>query len=302
MIRRVLALALLLVVCLAPGGGLHAWGFDAHRAITSRAIDRLPPEIRPFFDAHRNFIVEHSVDPDLWRNAGFVEEPPRHFLDLDAYGAPPFSALPRDYPQAVAKFGEEMVKKNGTLPWRAQEMYEQLVRALVQHRENSSRWALENAKFYAAVLSHYVADAHMPLHAIVNYDGQLTGQQGVHARFESDLFVRNQARIKYAPVDLPAVTTARDLVFDALTSGAEASGRLLAADRQALGDGLEYDDAYYERFWGGAGDLLDARLSRSVAAVAALITSAWEEAGRPDLTSAPARRPVQKKRTTTSGS
>lgn len=296
MLRRVLALALALVVCLAPRGA-EAWGFDAHRAITSRAIDRLPPEIRPYFDAQRNFIVEHSIDPDLWRNAGFTEEPPRHFLDLDTFGPPPFAALPRDYRAAVEKFGEETIKKNGTVPWRAQEIYEQLVRALVQHRENSSRWALENAKFFAAVLSHYVADAHMPLHAIVNYDGQLTNQRGVHARFESDLFVRYQAHLRFAPVDLPPVTSARDLVFDTLVASAEASGALLAADRQALGDGTEYDDAYYARFWGGAGELLEARLSRSVAAVAAVITSAWQEAGRPDLTTAPPRRPVQKKRT-----
>jgi hypothetical protein len=146
------------------------------------------------------------------------------------------------------------------------------------------------------VLSHYVADAHMPLHAIVNYDGQLTGQQGVHARFESDLFVRNQPRLKYAQVDLPVVTSARDLVFDTLASSADVSGRLLAADRQALGEGLEYDDAYYERFWQGAGDLLEARLSRSVAAVAAVIAAAWHEAGRPDLTRLPPRT-VQRKRT-----
>ena len=295
MLRRVLLFALAFAVCLAPRD-LPAWGFDAHRAITSRAIDRLPPEIRPYFDAQRNFIVEHSIDPDLWRSAGFAEEPPRHFLDMDTFGPPPFTALPRDYRAAVEKFGEETIKKNGTIPWRAQEIYEQLVRALVQHREGSSRWALENAKFYAAVLSHYVADAHMPLHAIVNYDGQLTGQQGVHARFESDLFVRNQPRLKFAQVDLPAVTSARDLVFDTLASSADVSGRLLAADRQALGEGLEYDDAYYERFWQGAGDLLEARLSRSVAAVAAVIAAAWQEAGRPDLTRLPPRA-VQKKRT-----
>jgi hypothetical protein len=301
MVHRRVALCLLaLLVSLLPVPA-GAWGFDAHRLITERAIERLPPEIRPAFEQQKTFIVEHSVDPDLWRNAGFLEEPPRHFLDMDGFTDVAPADLPRDYAAAVARFGEELVKKNGTLPWRAQEMYEQLVRALVQHRENSSRWALENAKFYAAALSHYVADAHMPLHAIVNYDGQLTDQQGVHARFESDLFVRNQARLKYAPVDLPAVTNARDLVFDALASSAEASPRLLAADRRALGTGVEYDDAYYDRFWEGTGELLEARVSRSVAAVAAVIASAWQEAGRPDLTTQP-RRPAQKKRTSTSGS
>ena len=67
----------------------RAWSFDVHRFITDRAIDLLPSEIRPFYQSSRAFIVEHSIDPDLWRSAGWAEEPPRHFLDLDAYGAPP---------------------------------------------------------------------------------------------------------------------------------------------------------------------------------------------------------------------
>ena len=40
------------------------------------------------------------------------------------------------------------------------------------------------------MLGHYVGDAHVPLHAVLNYDGQLTGQTGVHARWESDLVDR----------------------------------------------------------------------------------------------------------------
>ena len=48
-------------------------------------------------------------------------------------------------------------------------------------------WSLENIKLMSAVLAHYVADAHVPFHAVVNYDGQLTGQRGIHSRFESEL-------------------------------------------------------------------------------------------------------------------
>ena len=63
-----------------------AWGFEAHKLIVSRAIDILPAPLRPFFDANRAFIVERSIDPDLWRTAGFTEEPPNHFVDLDYFG------------------------------------------------------------------------------------------------------------------------------------------------------------------------------------------------------------------------
>ena len=294
MLHRVAVCLLALLVSISPVPA-HAWGFDAHRFITERAIERLPPEIRPVFEQQRTFVVEHSVDPDLWRNAGFVEEPPRHFLDMDGFRDVAPADLPRDYATAVARFGEELVKKNGTLPWRAQEMYEQLVRAFEQHGQGSSRWALDNAKFFVAVLSHYVADAHMPLHAVVNYDGQLTDQHGVHARFESDLFFRNRERLRIAPPDLAPAASARDLVFEALGSSFQAVPELLAADREAIGSGLEYDDAYFERFWKGAGPLLETRISRAISAVSATVVGAWERAGRPDLLSQRPR-PVGKKR------
>jgi hypothetical protein len=297
MLHRVAVSLLAFSVSLSPVPA-HAWGFEAHRFITGRAIERLPPEIRPVFEQPETFVVEHSVDPDLWRNAGFLEEPPRHFLDMDGFADVGPADLPRDYAAAVARFGEELVKKNGTVPWRAQEMFEQLVRAFEQHGQGSSRWALDNARFFAAALSHYVADAHVPLHAVVNYDGQLTDQHGVHARFEADLFQRNRDRLRIAPPDLAPAASAREAVFDALTSSFQAVPALLAADRQAIGSGIEYDDAYFDRFWTGAGPLLEARISRSISAVSAVVVGAWERAGRPDLrTTRP--RPVMKKRTVT---
>ncbi len=48
-----------------------AWGNDGHRFITGEALTLLPDPIRPFFERHRAFVVEHSIDPDLWRLAGF---------------------------------------------------------------------------------------------------------------------------------------------------------------------------------------------------------------------------------------
>ena len=70
-------------------------------------IELLPPELKPLFEERRAFIVERAIDPDLWRNVGWEEEPPNHFLDLDyeAFGPYPFNGLPRDYADAVQKFG-----------------------------------------------------------------------------------------------------------------------------------------------------------------------------------------------------
>ena len=102
--RRVLPLALLmLVVSAACAERVAAWGFNGHKFITDRAIDLLPQEIRPFFLKSRTTLVEHCIDPDTYRTIGFLDEPPRHFLDMDAYGPFPFKELPHDYSEAVAK-------------------------------------------------------------------------------------------------------------------------------------------------------------------------------------------------------
>ena len=124
-------LGLLAALLLLPSNA-SAWGFEAHKFIVDRAIDLLPAELRPFFEANRAFIVERSIDPDLWRNAGFTEEPPNHFLDLDAYGAYPFTALPREYDAALKKYGIDELKGNGLLPWRTQEIAGRLIRDKLQ--------------------------------------------------------------------------------------------------------------------------------------------------------------------------
>jgi hypothetical protein len=67
MIRIAVVVAALLVV---PSPAL-AWGFDAHKFIADRMIALLPAELRPLFEQRRPFIVERSIDPDLWRTVGW---------------------------------------------------------------------------------------------------------------------------------------------------------------------------------------------------------------------------------------
>src|SRR3712207_4840809 len=94
---RTVLVAVFLGVLGAISRPAAAWGFDVHKFILTGAIPLLPSEIRPFFEKYRDSIAEHSIDPDLWRTAGWIEEPPRHFMDMDAYGAYPFKELPRVY-------------------------------------------------------------------------------------------------------------------------------------------------------------------------------------------------------------
>jgi len=273
---------------------LGAWGFDVHRFIADRAIDRLPSALQPFFKKYRTQVVEHAIDPDLWRNAGFEDEPPRHFVDMDAFGAYPFDGLPHDYDQAVAKFGKDMVNKNGLLPWRTAEMYDKLVRAFADQKAGRG-YALENIKFFTSVIAHYVSDAHVPFHAVTNYDGQLTGQRGLHSRFETELFERYRKKLSIKPATITVTKSPRDFVFDALAESAREAEGMLVSDREALGTGDVYDDGYFDRFFAKARPTLEKRLSDSIGAVVAIITRAWDEGGRPELPLNPPRRAARKR-------
>lgn len=288
--RRLAAVAV--AVGLIGAAQVGAWGGEGHRLILDRAIQLLPPELRAAFDADRAALLEHASDPDLWRIAGFDEEAPRHFLDIDAYGPPPFGALPRDLGAAIEKFGPETVTKNGLLPWRAAEMRGRLLRAFKAHKDGQ-RYGRQNALYLSAVLAHYVADAHQPFHAVLNYDGQLTSQHGIHARIEDELPTRFASRLTYAPAAPRPIFDTRDAMFEALASGAALVDGLLEADRRAAEGRAEYDDAYYDLLFAAARPVLERRMSEAITAVAGVILGAWEEAGRPDLTATPPR-PAQK--------
>ncbi len=278
--RWVVVMAL---VCSVPAT-LRGWGFDAHKHVADRMIALLPVAIRPLFEAHRAFIVERSVDPDLWRNVGWDAEPPNHFLDLDAepYGAYPFDALPREYDKAVEKFGRDVVEREGTLPWRVAEFYGKLEREFASlTRPSPSPYTLDNIVLFSAVLAHYVSDGHVPLHAVKNYDGQLTGQPGAHARFESDVFERYVAQLRVRPTPRPAVLDPRPVMFQILLDSNRLAEPMLAADRRAATGREYYDDAFYEAFKIDALPVVDRRIADSIAATAAFITGAWERAGKP---------------------
>ena len=79
--RNQIVTVLIALSVLAAPRPAAAWGFEGHKYILDRAIALLPPEIRPFFEKNRVTIVEHAIDPDLWRNVGFdAQEGPRHQL------------------------------------------------------------------------------------------------------------------------------------------------------------------------------------------------------------------------------
>lgn len=156
-----------------------AWGFYAHQQINRLAVFTLPPEMMPLFKSRIQFLTDNAVNPDKRRYA-VAGEAPRHFIDLDAYADTTRETLPRSWSVAVDRYGADTLAMHGIVPWYIQLAKYQLTEAF---RSGNVPRILR----LSADIGHYIADANVPLHTTRNYNGQLTGQTGIHGFWESRL-------------------------------------------------------------------------------------------------------------------
>jgi len=136
---------------------------------------------------------------------------------------------------------------------------------------------------------------------VLNYNGQLTGQTGLHYRWEGELFVRNEKQLTIKPGPLKRIANERDFLFDTLLESSQLADDVLAADLKAIGNRDVYDDAYFATFFTLSRPILEQRLNDAITAVASMITSAWEQAGKPTLSATPKPRAPQRRRTSQAG-
>ncbi|MFT6845577.1 MAG: hypothetical protein ACJAUV_001774 [Flavobacteriales bacterium] len=158
------------------------WGFFGHKKINNLAVFTLPEPLFGFFRVHQKEITERSVAPDKRRHM-FKDEAPKHYIDLDHYcdsREAVFDSMPEKWNDAVAKYTKDTLLAFGIVPWAVNLSFYQLKKAF----ENEN-W--EKVVKISADLGHYIADAHVPLHTTENYNGQMTGQDGIHGFWESRL-------------------------------------------------------------------------------------------------------------------
>lgn len=166
-------------VCLLMSAFAPVWGFFAHELINRMAVFTLPPGMIGFYKKNLRTITAMSVVPDKRRYA-VKEEAPRHYLDIDHYGDSALQKIPRKWNAAVSLIGEDTLCAYGILPWHVENMFFSLKEAFL----TKDPAAIIRV---SAELGHYLADAHVPLHTTENYNGQLTGQEGIHGFWESRL-------------------------------------------------------------------------------------------------------------------
>lgn len=270
----------------------HSWGFFGHRLINEYAVFLLPADMLVLFKPQISFLKEHAVDPDKRRYA-ITAEAPRHYIDIDHYGEYPYDSLPRNWQQAVHKYGEDSLQKYGIVPWWVQTMLGRLTQAF---KDKNQAQVLK----YAAELGHYIADAHVPLHATKNHNGQYTDQKGIHGFWESRVpelfaekhwdffigkadYIKNPGQFIWARVLESAAAVDTVLRFEK-----ELSREFPADQKYAFEDrnGViikQYSTAYSMAYDARMKGMVERRMRQSIYAVASFWYTAWINAGQPDL-------------------
>jgi hypothetical protein len=252
------------------------WGFDAHRLINRSATIHLPAEFQAFAQwADDLETLSTAADQRKGSDAG---ESIKHYIDIDDYPEFFTGQLPHSYTEIVAMYGLSRVEGNGTAPWAIEASYDDLV----QYFENTD-W--DGAVAAAADIGHYIGDLHSPLHLTLNYNGQLTGQTGIHRRHESNMTSQHLAELEPAPGAVYAISDPLEAVFDLIDVQYPGVARVLAADSTArvASGGSTSSSAYYNALWEEVGQETVSWIQNASVAVASLWYAAWIEAGSPTM-------------------
>ena len=268
------------------------WGFFAHQKINNYAVFLLPPQMLALYKSNISFITEHAIDPDKRRYA-VAAEGARHFIDIDNYGEYPYLNLPHNWKDAVAKFGEDSLNANGIVPWHVQTMLGRLTKAF---RDKNFSSIMKNS----AELGHYIADAHVPLHAISNHNGQNTDQKGIHGFWESRVpelladkefdffigkaeYIDNPGTFIWGRVLESALAADSVLKFEKQLSVQFPGDQKYAFEKRNNIVIKQYSSDYSRAYNKKLNGMVERRMRQSIFAVASFWYTAWVNAGQPDL-------------------
>jgi hypothetical protein len=274
---------------------VQAWGFFSHRLINRLAVFTLPREMIGFYKANIDYLTDNATRPDSRRTV-VPGEAPRHFLDVDVYGDSAVYKLPRSYADAVAQLGEDSLLRHGIVPWQVARMKGQLTEAFRAHET-------DRILHLSADLGHYIADACVPLHATHNYNGQLTGQRGIHALWESRLPELLSSNYDFFTGPAPYLDRPTDVIWQAVGRSAAAVDSVLRFERELTlkfpedrkygfeqrgnqtvrAYSRDFARTYHQRLNGQ----VERQMRLALRLVGAFWYTAWVDAGQPDLDKLP---------------
>ncbi len=269
----------------------YGWGFYAHERINRMAVFTLPPEMIKFYKHNIQYLTEKAVNPDKRRYI-MKEEAARHYIDLDVYGDSALYTMPRYWNDAVEKYTEDTLQAYGIVPWHINLVKYQLTQAMLSRD-------IDRILRYSADIGHYIGDANVPLHTTENYNGQLTGQYGIHGFWESrlpelffeeyDLFVGKAEYIDNTQLEAWSAVEHAHLALDSVLRFEKELAEKFAEDKKYSFEergamtvrvySYEFSEEYHEMLNG----MVERQMRRAIKMVGDFWFTAWVDAGQPDL-------------------
>lgn len=255
---------------------VFGWGGSGHKLIVKHAMELLPAEMKDFQQLS-DYLISEASQPDQ-RKKYIKDESPKHFIDIDFFKEFNQARMIEDKDSLCKIYGDSVVTANGTLPWTLQETYQQLVLAMKNKQKEKTKEMLRD-------LSHYLADAHQPMHTVTNYNGQLSGQTDIHERYESKMLNAHLPELENVfstLAKIKKIDNPNHEFFQIVYRANARSAILFFADKTAsLETSGKYDSLYYAILWFKTKDVTEEALCEASADIASIYYTAWLEAGKP---------------------
>ncbi len=269
-----------------------SWGFLVHKTTTQLAMYQAPKELKKFYYKNMDYMIYNSVRPDVRRNTDSTEAT-RHFIDLEVFGDSAEWKIPVTWNEAVGTYTKDTLIKYGYLPYVILSQKERLTSAFRSRN-------VDSILFYSADIAHYIADANVPLHTTINYDGQLTNQKGMHSLWESmvpeieithyNLRSRHDAQYLKDPFQtiMNAVRQAYALVPDVFSKEREVSKGFTDSQKYRVQvrrgrESRSYTSDFAKAYAASLKTTINDQLLYSADMIADFWFTCWVDAGKPDL-------------------
>ena len=269
----------------------HSFGFKAHQIIAQMAVFTLPPEVIPFYKSHWEELKQASIQPDIRRYV-WEEEKPRHYIDLDHYSRSQQDTLQKSWEDVLKSIPEDTLLEYGILPYALALTKFNLTQAMAS-KDGSSIIRLSGD------LAHYASDASVPLHTTENYNGQLTGQKGIHALWESRIPELEAENYMYWQKPANYISNIREAIWATiLHSHSLVDSVLLLEDKLSKNSPQDmkysfkevgkktnrtYSNEYVAAYSAQLNGMVERQMQAAIKFTGDLWFTCWVDAGQPDL-------------------
>ncbi|HMW40351.1 MAG: hypothetical protein K1X68_07565 [Saprospiraceae bacterium] len=264
--------------------------FDTSGTDSNRTDSLLfTPEFKTRITTYRNGIPSDSMSNWVKHYAISVQDP-THWIVSEPGVQQLFTEI---LPSGTAVLIRDRFSVHGILPYSLPWFYKRLVKAFSEQ---------DHAKIIrlSAEIGHYVGDAHVPLHTSVNYNGQLTNQEGIHAFWESripELFAESDFDFVVGRADY--IENIEQYIWQVLDQSHHMVRQVLAMEKKLSGE-FAVDNQYCfetrlgvvtklpcKEYAARYNQLLDYHVEKRfrdcIHAIGSIWFSAWTEAGQPYL-------------------